>query len=48
MRTVNISVDQAVYEYSCYVWGLITDDKPEEIVNTLSEGKETKKEPAPT
>lgn len=40
MKTVRITVDQAVYEYSCYVWGLITDDKPEEIVSTLSEGKD--------
>ena len=40
MKTVRITVDQAVYEYSCYVWGLITDDKPEEIVSALSEGKD--------
>ena len=37
--TVKIKVDEIVYEYSCYVWGLICDDKPQKIVRSLSEGK---------
>lgn len=38
-NVAKIKVDEAVYEYSCFVWGLIAKDNPKEIVTQLSEGK---------
>lgn len=38
-NVVKIKVDEAVYEYSCYVWGLIAKENPKVIVTQLSEGK---------
>ena len=38
-NVVKIKVDEAVYEYSCYVWGLIAKENPKMIVTQLSEGK---------
>lgn len=37
--TVKIKVDEIVYEYSCFVWGSICGEKPQKVVNLLSEGK---------
>ena len=37
--TVRIKVDEIVYEYSCFVWGSICDEKPKKVVSLLSEGK---------
>ena len=36
---VKIKVDEIVYEYSCLVWGSICGEKPQKVVNLLSEGK---------
>lgn len=36
---VKLVVDEAVYEYSCYAWGLIAKDNPKSVVCQLSEGK---------
>ena len=36
-NVVKIKVDEAVYEYSCYVWGLIAKENPKVIVTQLSE-----------
>ena len=38
-NTVKIKVDEIVYEYSCFVWGLICAEKPQKVVSLLSEGK---------
>ena len=38
-NTVKIKVDEIVYEYSCFVWGLICTEKPQKVVSLLSEGK---------
>lgn len=38
-NVVSIKVDEAVYEYSCFVWGLISKENPKVIVTQLSEGK---------
>lgn len=38
-NTVKIKVDEIVYEYSCYIWGLICAEKPQKVVSLLSEGK---------
>ena len=38
-NVVKIKVDEAVYEYSCYVWGLVAKENPKVIVTQLSEGK---------
>ena len=37
--TVKIIVDEIVYEYSCFVWASICGEKPQKVVNLLSEGK---------
>ena len=37
--TVKIKVDEIVYEYSCFVWASICGEKPQKVVNLLSEGK---------
>ena len=37
--TVKIKVDEIVYEYSCFVWVSICGEKPQKVVNLLSEGK---------
>jgi hypothetical protein len=36
---IRVKVDEIVYEYSCFVWGSICDEKPQKVVNLLSEGK---------
>ena len=36
---LKIKVDEIVYEYSCFVWGSICEEKPQKVVNLLSEGK---------
>lgn len=38
-NTVKIKVDDIAYEYSCFVWGAICDEKPQKVVSLLSEGK---------
>ncbi|MBQ7424228.1 MAG: hypothetical protein IJV19_05760 [Prevotella sp.] len=38
-NVTKIVVDEAVYEYSCFVWGLIAKENPKMIVTQLSEGK---------
>lgn len=37
--TIKIKVDEIVYEYSCFVWDSICGEKPQKVVNLLSEGK---------
>jgi len=37
--TVRIKIDEIVYEYSCFVWDLFCDEKPQKVVSLLSEGK---------
>ena len=37
--TVKIKVDESAYEYGCFVWGSICGEKPQKVVNLLSEGK---------
>lgn len=36
---VNITVDEAVYEYSCFIWKKITGEKPESVISRLLDGK---------
>lgn len=36
---IRIKVDESAYEYSCFVWGSICGEKPQKVVNLLSEGK---------
>ena len=38
-NTVKIKIDEIVYEYSCFVWGLICAERPQKVVSLLSEGK---------